>query len=374
MLFLSLRKFTACYNYGIQMSDYLKFFDRFSFFLLLSFPIIGVFLIYSASYTTPNRHALKQTIWLVIALFIFFTVIWIKPTTLFKSAAFIYVTILFVLLIQLIFGHLTAGVKSWIKAGFFNIQVSELIKIPLALLLAKYLSKTEQFSWGNLFQLLMILSPAFALIALQPDLGTAFLLLSFVIMSVLLKGIRLSVFFTISACLIITIILSWSFLLKPYQKDRLISFVNPEKYSQTSGYQVIQSQIAIGAGELTGQGYLKGSQAQMKFLPARHTDFILSVLGEEFGFIGISILLFLYFLFFYRQLNIKVNNDEDFYFIYLFSGFILFQFIINVLMSIGLFPIMGVPLPFISYGGSSLITFFIAEAIVFRMKLDYFSS
>jgi rod shape determining protein RodA len=193
-------------------------------------------------------------------------------------------------------------------------------------------------------------------------------------MAIALKGIRLSVFLTILVFLTGTILLSWTFLLKPYQKDRLTSFLNPEKYSQTTGYQVIQSKIAIGAGELTGQGYLKGSQAQMKFLPARHTDFILSVLGEEFGFLGISMLLFLFFIFFYRQFTIKVNNDEDFYFIYLFNGFILFQFIINVLMSIGFFPIMGVPLPFISYGGSSLITFFIAEAIIFRMKLDYFST
>ena len=270
------------------------------------------------------------------------------------------------------FGHFTAGVRSWIRTGLFNIQISELIKIPLALIVAKYMTKIDSLSWGSLFRLLLIIFPAFLLIAMQPDLGTAFLLFSFLLMVLLLKGIRLSVFITILIFGSATLMLSWNFLLKPYQKNRLVSFLNPQQYSQTSGYQVIQSKIAIGAGGLEGQGFMKGSQAQMKFLPARHTDFILSVLGEEFGFIGISVLLFLFFLFFYRQFRLKVSTDESFYYCYLFTGFIFFQFLINVLMSIGFFPIMGVPLPFMSYGGSSLLTFFAGVAIILRIKLDYF--
>lgn len=354
------------------MSDFFKYFDRLNFILLLFFPILGIFLIYSASHSSSSSYTVKQAVWLLLAIIIFFITSLIRTTTLFKLAPFVYYTIIFVLMAQLLFGHLTAGVKSWIRTELFNIQISEMIKIPLALMIAKFLTKYERFSWGELFRLALTILPAFLFIALQPDLGTAFLLLSFVIMAILLKGIRFSVLITILIFISVTMIASWNFLLKPYQKDRLVSFLNPEHYSQTSGYQVIQSRIAIGAGGLSGQGYLKGSQAQMKFLPARHTDFILSVLGEEFGFLGISTLLFLFFLFFYRQLRIKVGADENFYYCYLFTGFILFQFLINVLMSIGLFPIMGVPLPLVSYGGSSLLTFFTGEAILFRMKTDYY--
>ncbi len=356
------------------MSDLFKYFDRLSFILLLLFPTIGIILIYSASHSSPINFTIKQLIWLMIATLFFLLTYLVKTTTLFKFAPFLYIILLFILLTQLLFGHLTAGVKSWIRTELFNIQISELIKIPLALLLAKYMTKTERLSWASLFKLVSFILPAFLLIAMQPDLGTAFLLFSFVLMAVLLKGIRLSVLITIGLCMTVATVVSWNFLLKPYQKDRLISFTNPEQYSQTSGYQVIQSRIAIGAGGLGGQGYLKGSQAQMKFLPARHTDFILSVLGEEFGFLGISLLLFLFFIFFYRQFRIKASTDENFYYCYLFTGFILFQFLINTLMSIGLFPIMGVPLPLLSYGGSSLITFFAGEAIIFRIKVDYYST
>jgi len=356
------------------MSDFFKYFDRISFVIMLLISSLGIVLIFSASHSNPSNFALKQTIWLLVAIFIFFGVTLVKTTSLFKLAPLFFIATLFILVIQLIFGHFTAGVKSWIRTELFNIQASELIKIPLTLIIAKFMTKIDALSWGNLFRLLLLISPAFFLISIQPDLGTAFLLTSFLLMVLLLKGIRLSVLFTILILLSAIIIISWNFLLKPYQKDRLISFINPEQYSQTIGYQVIQSKIAIGAGGLGGQGYLKGSQAQMKFLPARHTDFILSVLGEEFGFLGISILLFLFFLFFYRQFKIRVTSDENFYYCYLFTGFILFQFLINVLMSIGLFPIMGVPLPFVSYGGSSMITFFIGEAIIFRMKLDYYST
>ena len=167
-------------------------------------------------------------------------------------------------------------------------------------------------------------------------------------------------------------LLVWNYILKPYQKGRIISFLSPEKYSKSSGYQIIQSKIAIGSGGLKGKGYLKGSQSQFKFLPTRHTDFIVSVLGEEFGFLGMSVLLLLFFTLFYRQFNIRTQSDEEFYFVYLFNGMILFQFLINVLMTIGLFPIMGIPLPFVSYGGSSLLSFYVGEAIIFKIKINNF--
>ena len=164
--------------------------------------------------------------------------------------------------------------------------------------------------------------------------------------------------------------IGWNSLLKDYQKNRIISFLNPSKYKTSTGYQIIQSKIAIGSGGLSGKGYLKGSQSQYQFLPARHTDFIVSVIGEELGFINIAILLFIFFVVFYRQFKFNFQSDEEFYFIYLFNGLILFQFMINVAMAIGFFPVLGISLPFVSYGGSSLLSLFIGEAIIFRIKIN----
>jgi rod shape determining protein RodA len=165
-------------------------------------------------------------------------------------------------------------------------------------------------------------------------------------------------------------VVGWNSLLKDYQKNRIISFLNPSQHKTSTGYQIIQSKIAIGSGGLSGKGYLKGSQSQYQFLPARHTDFIVSVIGEEFGFINIAILFFIFFVIFYRQFRFNFQSDEEFYFIYLFNGLILFQFLINVAMAIGFFPVLGISLPFVSYGGSSLLSFFIGEAIVFRIKIN----
>ena len=159
-------------------------------------------------------------------------------------------------------------------------------------------------------------------------------------------------------------------MLKPYQKNRIVSFLNPAEYKNSTGYHIIQSKIAIGSGGLTGKGYLQGSQSRYQFLPARHTDFIVSVIGEEFGFISTSILFFIFFFIFYRQFRFNFQNDEEFYFVYLFNGLILFQFMVNVSMAIGFFPVLGISLPFVSYGGSSLLSFFIGEAIIFRIKIN----
>lgn len=356
------------------MEDLFKYFDRITFSVMLLFTLIGLALIYSASHSTNVVYTKKQALWILLALILFFLIIRIKPATMFKIAPAFFMIIITILLMQLIIGHVVAGVKSWIRTGLFNIQISELIKIPLALVLAKFLTKTEQFSWANLSKLALIVSPPILLIAIQPDFGTAFMLTSMVFMAIFLKGLRLPVLLILVISLTAGAAVSWQYLLKNYQRDRVISFLNPEKYRQSKGYQVIQSKIALGSGGLSGQGYLKGSQSQMKFLPTRHTDFILSVLGEEFGFLGISTIFILFFVFFYRQFKIKAVSDEEFYFIYLFNAAILFQFLINVLMSIGWFPILGVPLPFVSYGGSSLLTFFMGEALIFRMKLDYYTS
>lgn len=358
---------------GIFASDKVKYFDKITFFVLLLLPILGIILIYSASHNTEQSYYLKQLLWLIFSIFIFFVVFLIKIEKIFEYCFYIYGILLAILVIQIAAGQIISGTRSWIKTGFFSIQISEFVKVCLAICLARVCNRISTIGWKHFFILLIVLGVPFLLIAAQPDLGTAFMLISFFLMLVFLKGIRVSI-----AIVTITILLglsfsAWNYVLKPYQKDRLISFLNPEKYRKSTGYQIIQSKIAIGSGGLTGKGYLKGTQSRYRFLPTRHTDFIVSVLGEEFGFLGISFLLLLFFLLFYRQFNLQeCRSDEEFYYVYLFNGLILFQFLINILVSIGLFPVLGVPLPFVSYGGSSLLALFIGEALVFRVKVNHY--
>jgi len=267
-------------------------------------------------------------------------------------------------------GHISAGTKSWFRLGAIGMQFSEFVKIPLALFLAKTMTKFEMITWSVFVKLILLIALPVFLIVLQPDLGVSFILCSFIPVIILLKKIKPLVLVTSLVLALLCGVVGWNSVLKDYQKNRIVSFMNPAKYKTSTGYHIIQSRIAIGSGGLNGKGYLKGSQSQYQFLPARHTDFIVSVIGEEFGFINIAILFFIFFIVFYRQFKFNFQSDEEFYFIYLFNGLILFQFLINVAMAIGFFPVLGISLPFVSYGGSSLLSFFIGEAIVFRIKIN----
>lgn len=352
------------------MKDVYKYFDKFSFFALLCLSVLGIFIIYSASRGMAEPYWIRQLVWLGISLVAFFIFFRFKTEMIFRFGFFLYILLSIALFAQMLAGGLVAGTKSWLKMGFFSIQISEFLKIAMALFLAKVLTKFQTLQWKDFFKLAFIIGIPFVLIAIQPDLGTAFMLMSYLFAALLLKKTRVAILVTLLIVGLSGALTAWFFVLKPYQRNRITSFLDPEKYRKSSGYQVIQSKIAVGAGGLTGKGYLNGTQSQYKFLPTRHTDFIVSVLGEEFGFMGISFLFVMFFTLFYRQYNFKVQSDEEFYFVYLFNSIILFQFMINILMTIGLVPIMGVPLPFVSYGGSSLLAYFIGEAIVFRIKLN----
>lgn len=352
------------------MKDSVKFFDKITFAILLAISIIGIFLVYSASYTETNTYFQKQLLWLCFSIAVFFIVFRIRTELLFRYGWFLYIAVVIALLFQLISGKIIAGTKSWVRFGFFSVQVSEFMKIALAIVIAKYITTIKMIKWKEFFVLGIMIGFPFVLIALQPDMGTALIFASLFVISVLLKGIKKSIIIFLIIVIFISSFFLWNYVLKPYQKDRIVSFLNPELYSQSSGYQVIQSKIAIGAGGISGKGYLNGSQSKYKFLPVRHTDFIISLLGEEFGFLGISFFLLLYFIFFYRQFIFITEIEEELNLLYLLLGLVLFQFLINVLMSIGFIPILGLPLPFVSYGGSSLLAFFILEGIIFKIRIN----
>jgi rod shape determining protein RodA len=369
----SIKRFSYNLNQKRKMKDAFKYFDKIAFAALICLTCFGIVLIYSASTGMDKAHWAKQLLWLFFSLVAFFAAFRFKTEKIFSCAVPFYVILIIILVIQILAGEIISGAKSWIKTGFFNIQVSEFIKIPLALYLAKIISKMSTIQWKDLFKLGILIGIPFLLIAKQPDMGTAFMLISFFITAVLLKGIRPTIIIVSLLVLIGGSFAAWKYMekvLKPYQLERIIAFLNPGKYEKSTGYQIIQSKIAIGSGGLAGKGYLKGTQSQYKFLPTRHTDFIASVLGEEFGFLGISFLFLIFFILFYRQFSVKAESDEEFYFIYLFNGIIIFQFLVNILMSIGFVPVLGIPLPFVSYGGSSLLAFFIGEGLIFRIRIN----
>jgi len=352
------------------MKDYFKYFDKLTFVLLILLSLIGIFLIYSAGFPLKESNYLKQAAWLLFSLVVFFIFFSLKIDFIFRNAFAVYLVLLIILALQIILGRTIAGTKSWFRLGGINVQFSEFVKIPLAIFLAKGMTRFELIDWKAFFNLLLPIAVPVFLIILQPDMGISFILCSFIPIVILLKKIRPVVLIVSILLLLMCGVVGWHSGLNIYQKNRIISFFNPMKYKKSIGYQIIQSKIAIGSGGLSGKGYLKGSQSQYQFLPARHTDFIVSVIGEELGFTNIAILFFIFFVVFYRQFKFNFQNDEEFYFIYLFNGLIFFQFLINVAMAIGFFPVLGVSLPFVSYGGSSLLSFFIGEAIIFRIKIN----
>lgn len=352
------------------MKDYFKYFDKLTFILLIVLALTGILLIYSAGFSLNETNYLKQAAWLLVALAVFFIVFSLKIDFVFRNASAVYLLLLFILALQILAGHISAGTKSWFRLGAVGMQFSEFIKIPLALLLAKILARYPLLDGKVFFELIALIALPVALIVLQPDLGVSFILCSFIPTIILLKKVRPLILVSSLMLAMLCGLVGWNSLLKDYQKNRIISFLNPSKYKTSIGYQIIQSKIAIGSGGLSGKGYLKGSQSQYQFLPARRTDFIVSVIGEEMGFINIAILFFIFFVVFYRQFKFNFQNDEEFYFIYLFNGLILFQFLVNVTMAMGFFPVLGIPLPFVSYGGSSLLSFFVGEAIIFRIKIN----
>ncbi len=354
------------------MKDVFRFFDKFTFALMLLLALCGILLIHSAGYDSNATYALKQAAWLGVSLLAFCAVFSLKTDLVFRQALPAYAALLILLALQIAVGGITARTKSWFRLWGMSVQFSEFVKVPLALLLARLLAQSDRLTFRLYARVLAVVLVPVALIVLQPDMGVSFILCGFILLVLGLKKVR-------PALLLATVLLvaaggalGWNALLKPYQRDRIVSFLNPAQYKDSTGYHIIQSRIAVGSGGLTGKGYRQGSQSRYQFLPARHTDFIVSVVGEELGFLGVSGLFFLFFFFFYRQLRFPFQNDEEFYYIYLFNGLIFFQFLVNVSMAIGLFPVLGITLPFVSYGGSSLLSLFIGEAIVFRIKINNF--
>lgn len=273
-----------------------------------------------------------------------------------------------------VFGKVVYGARRWLPLGFMNLQPSEVAKIAILIMGARFLSRSrEPLGWKGLFEVLGLgLLPA-SFIVMQPDLGTTLLLLMLLGGITLFHGVKPGV---LKTCLVVVpslLPLAW-FRLHDYQKQRILTFLDPGNDPLGAGYHIIQSQIAIGSGQLWGKGFLGGTQSQLRFLPEKHTDFALAVFGEEWGFMGCVVLLALFCLFLLSIFN-TARDAKDRFGSYLTVGvffYFFWQILINMGMVMGLMPVVGVPLPFISYGGSATLVNFCLIGLVLNVSMRRF--
>ena len=346
--------------------------------LLLVNSLIGVVFIYSSSHFLPVNYTLRQASWILFSLAVLFLLLAVDYKVLMTFSPYLYFGCLAVLAGTLIFARLVAHTRSWITFRSFQIQPSEITKIALILILGRVFSEYKRgYLKSNVAtQALLLFGLPFLLVAIQPDLGTALTLVPILAGAFILAGLRKKtvIFFLIVA--LAAGFAGWNLGLKDYQKRRLTTLFNPAQDPRGAGYHILQSKIAIGSGGLTGKGLLKGSQSQLRFLPARHTDFIFSVIGEETGFLGTAFVMLTYFLLLARMFAAasKARDRAGVYIVFMATLLVAFQFLINVMMIIGLFPVTGVPLPLLSYGGSSLLSNFLACGLVINVRMRRFAN
>ena len=316
-----------------------------------------------------KSHALRFIIFFIMMFVLSFLNIRFWHST----GYFFYILVLGLLIWASLYGITASGSQRWVDLYFINLQPSELMKIAIIVCFAKYYHRAQINQINNFKNLLvpiMILILPILLVISQPDLGTSILIALSGIIVLWLAGINLKYFIYSSLFLLISLPFVISFL-KPYQKLRILTFFNPDKDPLGAGYQIIQSKIAIGSGGLSGKGFLKGTQGYLEFLPEKHTDFIFTLFSEEHGFIGSLALLFIYGVIIYRVIDIGKNARSFFgkLFCFGFASSIFVFITVNMSMVLGLLPIVGSPLPIMSYGGSSMLATMIGFSIVMSTKI-----
>jgi rod shape determining protein RodA len=341
------------------------------FVILVSFGAVNL---YSASggdslfYTHIKHMVVAITAFLIVALFI-------KPSHLKSSTYWSYGVICFLLVSVLVMGQIGGGSRRWLTIGPINGQPSELAKIVVAMVAARFFSEVKlnrAYRLRDLWVLLAMVGAMSVLIFPQPDLGTGSFLVLIVAAQICFININWRSVAIIAGSAAVAIPLAWQFLLLPYQRTRVLSFMNPSLDTQGKGYNVLQSLVAIGSGGTYGKGFMNGTQTHLKFLPMSHSDFIFSVFAEEHGFLGGSIILLSFALVAYIALLIAKQAKSTFSSLLAIglAAFLFIEFAINVAMVLRMFPVKGLPLPFFSFGGSNLITACIAIGILIAIDKD----
>ncbi|HEX7709051.1 MAG TPA: rod shape-determining protein RodA [Thermoanaerobaculia bacterium] len=331
---------------------------------------IGCMLVYSATFFNDPELSIfkRQIIWVFVGLILAIIILFVDYHVLFDIAPILYGIGLILLIYLLVFGRLTANVKSWIHIGAFQFQPAEFMKVFTALMVARYFDSNDRayLDMKSFAMVMGIIGLPVALIIIQPDFGSAAAFFPLIAVAMFFGGIRARVWVAMILVAAIALPVGWTFFLKPYQQERIIVFMNPERDPLGSGYQVTQAKIAIGSGGIHGKGFTQGTQGKFGYVPAHHTDFIFAVLGEEWGFIGVTIVLALYLYLVLQALTFaKHARDRGGTFLVIcLVAFFMFHILINVAMQIGILPTTGIPLPLISYGGSSTMVFFIAIGLI----------
>ena len=361
------------------ISNQLTFFQKlrsFDFTLLFCIFIIGIISCYSM-YSTDGGELLYHSKSHIIRFLVFFVMMIVLSFLNIKfwhsTGYLFYIIVLGFLIWASFYGVTASGSQRWISLYFINLQPSELMKIAIIVCFAKYYHRThisDVNSFKNLLLPIAILILPIVLVVSQPDLGTSILIALSGLVVLWLAGLNIKYFIYSSLIFIISMPFVIAFL-QPYQKLRILTFFNPDKDPLGAGYQIIQSKIAIGSGGLTGKGFLKGTQGYLEFLPEKHTDFIFTLFSEEHGFIGSLALLFIYGVIIYRVIDIGKNARSFFgkLFCFGFASSIFVFITVNMSMVLGLLPIVGSPLPIMSYGGSSMLATMIGFSIVMSTKI-----
>lgn len=354
----------------------LKNFDYILLLTVVAISVLGIIAISSATHVANGgniKNVLLQSIWLLLSLVMIFLMLKIDYNLLGNYYKIIYGISIVLLLLTLALGSTINGGKRWITVGGINFQFSEFAKIAVIISLAKLLDlkKDKINSIYELFKLFVFVGIPVLLILKQNDMGTALVFIMIFLGMLFIAGINIKYIIVFLACGVISAPLIFKFLLKSYQKMRILIFLNPNLDITGAGYHVLQSKITIGSGQLTGFGLYRGPQIQFNYLPEASTDFIFSVIGQELGFIGTITVLILYLIMLIRLIQIAMRA-RDKYGSLLVTGIIsmfLFHVFENIGMTIGIMPVTGIPLPFMSYGGSSLFTNFIAIGLALNVGI-----
>ena len=363
------------FSYSNQQTFFQKL-RSIDYILLISIFLIGLISM-AAMYSTDGGEVLYHTKNHVLrfSIFFFFMIIlsFINIKYWHALSYLFYITVLGLLIWASLYGVTAPGSKRWINLYFINLQPSEFMKIAIIVCFAKYYHRVQITNVNKILNILfpftILVIPIFLVVS-QPDLGTSVLIAISGIIVLWLAGINIKYFVFSSLLFVVSAPFVISFL-KPYQKLRILTFFNPDRDPLGAGYQIIQSKIAVGSGGIYGKGFLKGTQGYLEFLPEKHTDFIFTLFSEEFGFIGSVILLIIYAVLIYRTIKIGTESRSFFgrLFCYGFASSIFVYVAVNMCMVLGLLPIVGSPLPIMSYGGSSMLATMIGFSIVMSAKI-----
>ncbi len=346
------------------------------YFLIIIVAIIGsmsVFSIYSTESGNFSFYTKNHLTRFLVFFSMFFVLSFVRVSFWYRQAYIFYILGILLLLLVIFFGISASGSKRWINLFIMNLQPSELMKIAIIVCFARYYHRIQSSdiqSYKYLLQpIILLLIPCYLVIT-QPDLGTAILIAGSGLAIIWLAGLNLKYFIYSGLILLVSLPFVIS-ILKPYQKSRILTFFNPDRDPLGAGYQIIQSKIAIGSGGLLGKGFLQGTQSYLEFLPEKHTDFIFTLFSEEFGFVGSMLLILLYALLIYRIIRIGFSSRSFFakLYCYGFASALFLYIFVNIAMVVGLLPIVGAPLPIMSYGGSSMLSIMLGLSIVMSCKI-----